>query len=79
MSTSVDDVTFTRLGAHMAIAVEGVDLHRAPDDRLAKNLHQALLDQAAVLPDWQVVDRADPADRSRRAEGVAAQVSRACR
>ena len=48
MSTSVDDVTFTRLGAHMAIAVEGVDLHRAPDDRLAKNLHQALLDHQVL-------------------------------
>ncbi len=40
---------------------------------VAAPLHQALLDQAAVLPDWQAVDRADPA------EGAAAPVSRACR
>jgi taurine dioxygenase len=48
MSASVGDIAFTRLGAHMAIAVEGVDLHRTPDDLLAKHLHQALLDHQVL-------------------------------
>jgi taurine dioxygenase len=48
MSTSVGDIAFTRLGAHMAIAVEGVDLHRTPDDLLAQRLHQALLDHQVL-------------------------------
>ena len=44
MSVSAGDIAFTRLGSHTGIAVEGVDLHRKPDEQLARRLRQALLD-----------------------------------
>jgi len=48
MSASATDIAFTKLGGHMAIAVEGLDLRSAPDDRLAKTLRQALLDNLVL-------------------------------
>lgn len=55
MSATTDDITFTRLGAHMAIAVEGVDLHRTPDAALAHRLHQALLDHQLLCIRGQTI------------------------
>jgi taurine dioxygenase len=48
MSASATDIAFTNLGGHMAIAVEGIDLHQAPDTSLAKTLRQALLDNLVL-------------------------------
>lgn len=42
------EITFTKLGGHMAIAVEGIDLHRTPDEELARTLRQALLDNLVL-------------------------------
>ena len=42
------DIVFTRLGDHMAIAAEGVDLHHAPDADLAQRLRRALLDNLVL-------------------------------
>lgn len=55
MSAATSDITFTKLGSHMAIAVEGVDLRRTPDDRLAKRLHQALLDHQVLCMRGQTI------------------------
>jgi len=43
MSATAGDIAFTKLGGVMAIAVEGLDLHHAPDAELAKTLRRALL------------------------------------
>jgi taurine dioxygenase len=48
MLAAASDITFTRLGTHMAIAVEGVDLRHTPNDSLAQRLHQALLDHQVL-------------------------------
>jgi taurine dioxygenase len=48
MSASTTEIVFTKLGSHTGIAVEGLDLHRTPDDRLAKTLRQALLDNLVL-------------------------------
>src|SRR5690348_16194065 len=48
MSASTTDIAFTQLGGHMAIAVEGLDLHHAPDDTLAATLRHALLDKLVL-------------------------------
>jgi taurine dioxygenase len=48
MSATAGDIAFSRLGDAMAIAVEGLDLHRTPDDELAKSLRQALLDNLVL-------------------------------
>jgi taurine dioxygenase len=48
MTASVSDISFTRLGAHMAIAVGGADLRRAPDNALAERLHEALLEHQVL-------------------------------
>lgn len=48
MSASTTDIAFTRLGSVMAIAVEGLDLHRPPDKALAQTLRQALLDNLVL-------------------------------
>ena len=41
-------VTFTRLGRHMAVAADGVDLNLAPDSALIASLRQALLDHQVL-------------------------------
>ncbi len=43
----------------MAIAVEGLDLHRAPDDRLAHALRQALLDNLVLCIRGQSIGPGD--------------------
>lgn len=42
------DIAFNKLGDHMAIAAEGVDLRRPPDEHLARRLRQALLDNLVL-------------------------------
>ena len=46
--SATSEIAFTKLGDHMAIAVEGLDLHRAPDADLAHTLRQALLDNLVL-------------------------------
>jgi taurine dioxygenase len=59
MSAPASDIAFTGLGGHMAIAVEGLDLHRAPDDRLAHALRQALLDNLVLCIRGQSIGPGD--------------------
>ncbi len=59
MSAALDDITFTPLGPHMAIAAEGIDLHRAPDAALAHRLHQALLDHQVLCIRNQTIGPGD--------------------
>ena len=42
------DIVFTKLGGHMAIAVDGVDLTHPPSDALAARLRQALWDNQVL-------------------------------
>ena len=48
MSAATSDLTFTRLGPHMAIAVDGVDLRDTPNDTLSQRLHRALLNHQVL-------------------------------
>jgi taurine dioxygenase len=59
MPASATDIAFTKLGGHMAIAVEGLDLHRTPDNRLAKTLRQALLDNLVLCIRGQSIGPGD--------------------
>jgi taurine dioxygenase len=59
MSALATDIAFTKLGGYMVIAVEGLDLHRTPEDRLAKTLHQALLDNLVLCIRGQSISPGD--------------------
>jgi taurine dioxygenase len=59
MSASATDIAFTKLGGHMAIAVEGLDLHHAPDASLAKTLRTALLDNLVLCIRGQSIGPGD--------------------
>jgi taurine dioxygenase len=48
MSATVEDLVFTNLGGHMAVAVDGADLRSPPDARLAARLCRALLDSQVL-------------------------------
>jgi taurine dioxygenase len=59
MSATAGDIAFTKLGGVMAIAVEGLDLHHAPDAELAKTLRRALLDNLVLCIRGQSIGPGD--------------------
>ena len=55
MAALAGEIGFTKLGPHMGIAVEGVDLHQTPDPALTATLRQALLDNLVLCIRGQTV------------------------
>jgi taurine dioxygenase len=47
-ATAAEQLVFTNLGGHMAVAVDGADLSRPPDAALASRLRNALLDHQVL-------------------------------
>ncbi len=56
MTVVLDEIVFTPLGGHMAVAVEGVDLRRPPDAALTNRLRQALWDNMVLCIRGQSID-----------------------